>query len=430
MIRRIATFGVALLAAVICLHAAPARADVVPDPTEKVPGQMPTAAGVPPVVPATTPPDTAALAQQTPVIDLLTMGIGSLMWERHGHIALCVLYGDARDRCYNYGVGDFHHPLDMVWGFLRANGAFWVDKASPEDMLWIYKHTDRTIWHQPLPLTLEEKKKVIAKLEHDVLPEYSHYAYDHFWDNCTTRVRDILDNATGGRLSAMKEPTDGRTFRDLARAGFFGLDMPLGSRLPLLVTDLVMGRATDRVPTYYERMFLPQYLREAATTLWGVQPQILYERQGPPQDSNVPDGRWFLVLAIFVLTAPAWLTRLIGHFERTGLFLAILPYFLLGAALTAVAIVTPLAYLRWNEACLVLFPLDILLPFLSAPRRRRYARARLVMLVLLFVLWLVHIIKAPMLAPMLWPVIPMAVAGLWPPRPARVGHAGKTRNDD
>ena len=408
MIRRIAS-GLALLAAVLCLRAAPARADA--------PGETPPMMS----------PEAAKLAQQPPVIDLLTMGVGSLIWERHGHIALCVLYGDARDRCYNYGVGDFHNPIEMAWGFLRATGAFWVDKAPPEEMLWIYKHTDRTIWHQPLPLTPEEKQKVIDKLEYDVQPEHSHYAYDHFWDNCTTRVRDILDHATGGKLSAMKEPTDDRTFRDLARAGFYGMDMPLGDRIPLLTTDLGMGRATDRVPTYYERMFLPQYLREAASKLWGVQPQVLYQRQGPPQAQEGQSGRWLLALVILVLTAPAWLARLVGHFERTGLFVAIFPYFVLGGVLTMLAIVSPLPYIRWNEACIVLFPLDIILPFLSAPRRRSYARFRLVMLALTLVLWLVHIIKAPMLAPMLWPAIPMAVAGLWPPRPARVGKAGQSR---
>jgi hypothetical protein len=429
MTRRIATSWVALLTAVLAVAAVPtrARADVDAS-TVHPPSATPPTQTVPPVAPPTMSPEAARLAQQAPVIDLLTMGVGSLIWERHGHIALCVLYGDARDRCYNYGIGDFHSPLGMAWGFLRATGAFWVDKAPPEEMLWIYKHTDRTIWHQPLPLTPEEKQKVIDKLEYDVQPEHSHYAYDHFWDNCTTRVRDILDKATGGKLSAMNPTdasTDDRTFRDLARAGFFGVDMPLGSRLPLLATDLAMGRETDRVPTYYERMFLPQYLREAATKLWGVQPQVLYQRQGPPQDSDAPSGRWMLALVILGLTTPAWLARLVGYFERTGLFLAILPYFVLGGVLTGIAIVSPLPYLRWNEACLVLLPLDIVLPFLSAPRRRAYARGRLVMLAVIFALWLVHIIKAPMLAPMLWPAIPLAVAGLWPPRPARVGKAGQ-----
>src|SRR4051812_9839891 len=68
----------------------------------------------------------------SPQIDLVTMGIGSLIWERHGHIALCVTHHglaealrhaerpDPEDRCYNYGIGDFHHPLSMTWAFFRG----------------------------------------------------------------------------------------------------------------------------------------------------------------------------------------------------------------------------------------------------------------------------------------------------------------------
>ncbi|HEX4418629.1 MAG TPA: DUF4105 domain-containing protein [Kofleriaceae bacterium] len=377
--------------------------------------------------PSATPPD-PRLAQQLPIIDLVTIGIGSLLWERHGHIALCVLYGDQRDRCYNYGIGDFHDPLAMVWGFFRANGAFWVDKSPPEEMLWIYKHTDRTIWHQPLPLTAEQKAKVIAKLEHDILPENSHYAYDHFWDNCTTRVRDVIDDAIGGQLARMTETTDDRTYRDLAREGFYGMEMPGGSRVMLLATDLAMGRATDRVPTYHERMFLPQYLREAVTKLWGVEPKVIYERRGPPQDADSPSGRVVFALVILVLTSPAWISRLIGHLQRTGLVLAVLPYVLLGTILTGIAVISPLPYLRWNELCLVLFPFDIILLFLPAAKRVAYARGRLVMLAAIFLLSLINVFKQPLLAPLLWPVIPLAVAGLWPAPIARVGQAGETKS--
>ena len=49
------------------------------------------------------------------------MGVGSLIWERHGHIALCVRYQDPRQNaCYNYGIGDFHHPIGMATGFFRG----------------------------------------------------------------------------------------------------------------------------------------------------------------------------------------------------------------------------------------------------------------------------------------------------------------------
>ena len=80
-------------------------------------------------------------------------------------------------------------------------------------------------------------------------------------------MRGVLDDATGGSLRAMKDSGGDRTYRDLARDGFYGT-----SRGILLITDMFMGRVTDRVPSYWERMFLPDYMRDAATAL----------RQGPP----------------------------------------------------------------------------------------------------------------------------------------------------
>ena len=64
-------------------------------------------------------------------------------------------------------------------------------------MFAVYLYGDRTIWVQPLPLTDEQERKVITKLEYDIQEDHKHYAYDHFWDNCTTRVRDVLDVAIG-----------------------------------------------------------------------------------------------------------------------------------------------------------------------------------------------------------------------------------------
>jgi hypothetical protein len=365
-------------------------------------------------------PELARLAEERPVIELVTMGIGALIWERHGHIALCVHGdGDRRDRCYNYGIGDFRHPMKMTWGFFRGTGSFWVGKLGVEDMLSIYEYADRTIWVQPLPLTQAQKRAVIEKLEFDILEPNRYYAYDHFWDNCTTRVRDVIDAASGGQLKAMHESTDERTFRDLAREGFYG--MPI----PLLVTDVAMGRVTDRRPTYFERMFLPQYLREAVTTLWGIEPRVLYQRQGPPQDTDASSGRLWFALVILALTSPAWISRLVGRFQRTGLAVAVVPYVLLWAVLTFLAIISPLPYVRWNEICLVLFPFDLLLLTLPPARRRRYARGRLVMLAAIFVLWLVGLLRQPLLAPLLWPAIPLAVVALWRDPPGHIGEVGK-----
>jgi len=376
-----------------------------------------------------------------PGVKLVTMGVGSLIWERHGHIALCTCGdGGRRDACYNYGIGDFAKPLNMAWGFLRGENSFWVGKMNPVQMIAVYQLADRTVWVQDLPLTPAQEAKVVAKLELDILEENKHYSYDHFWDNCTTRVRDIIDDATGGELSKMTNLTDDRTFRDLAREGF------LGMRIPLLITDIGMSRITDRVPTYWERMFLPDYLREAVEAKWNIKPTVLYQRKGPPslkelekaladptlssteraklqaqfdELENMPSGRILFALLAVLLTAPAWLTRRWGKLERTGLAVAVAPAAFLGLVLWTLAVVSPLPYfMRWNEALLCLMPFDFLLLFLPLGLRRRFARGRVIMLGLVAALLLVNLFKAPIWPVWLWALIPNAVVGFWPARVA------------
>jgi hypothetical protein len=355
----------------------------------------------------------AVASHPKPVVTLVTMGIGSLIWERHGHIALCINYENPTDDvCYNYGIGDFQHAGKMAWGFFRGTNSFWVGEQNPREMLWVYHHADRTIWVQPLPLAKEEVAKVIYKLEDDVREENKYYSYDHFWDNCTTRVRDVLDNATGGSLRTMKETVPDRTYRDLARDGFYGT-----GRVPLLITDLFMGRVTDRNPSYWERMFLPDYMRDAAATRWGVKPIPIYERVGPPAPADGPSGRVILALLVLVLTAPAWATRLWGRFQRLGLAVPVVIASFFGTIVWFLAIISPLPYVRWNETGLILMPFDLLLLLLPTPKRKLYARGRVVMLVLVGLLMLINVIKAPLFSILLLPLIPAAVVGFWPTKP-------------
>jgi Domain of unknown function (DUF4105) len=431
MLGRMAPRAVALVVLLAAATTLSRAAGAQPGPDSPQPGQ-PGQPGQP-----------LAITDDHPKVELVTMGIGSLMWERHGHIAMCVTQNGLRaslvrpepgDGCYNYGIADFHHPINMAWGFFRGTHSFWVGKDLPENMLEIYRYFDRTIWVQPLPLDAAQKTKVITKLEDDILEDHRYYAYDHFEDNCTTRIRDIIDSVTDHALSKMTDMPGDKTFRDYARDGFYGM------KVPLLITDIAMGRSTDRVPTYWDRMFLPQYLREAVQTKWGIKPYLVYERKeclqnerdaaksgaqpddsciarGIPTAANPNSGRWILALVIIALTAPVWLSRRFGALQRTGLAVAVIPYWFLGTVLTLLAIISPLPYVHWNETILVWFPLDIAILFLSPERKVKYAKGRVVMLGLIAVLMLINVLHQPLWAPLLWPLIPMATVAFW--RPAK-----------
>ena len=104
-------------------------------------------------------------------------------------------------------------------------------------------------------------------------------------------------------------------------------------------------------------MFLPQYLREAVAKKWGITPIPIYERsecrdraratncieRGVDVPDDGPSGRVLFALVILALTAPVWVTRLWGRFQRTGLAVAIVPYVLLGTILTFLAVDQPAA---------------------------------------------------------------------------------------
>ena len=182
-------------------------------------------------------------------------------------------------------------------------------------------------------------------------------------------------------------------------------------RPPLPIPDLAMARKPDRVPTSYERMFLPEFMRAAATKLWHNEPIVLYARRGPPPEHDGPSGRFILALIVIGLTAPSWATRRWGRLQRTGLAIAVVPAAFLGLIFWTLAIISPLPYVRWNETCLILMPFDLLLLLLPVAARRIYARGRVAMLGLVAVLLLVGVLEQPLFSIWLWPLIPAAAVG-------------------
>src|SRR5688572_9107631 len=99
-----------------------------------------------------------ALAASAPAraatrVELYTMGVGDVVFERFGHAALCVIRDeDPAGRCYNYGTTDFARPKQLVWDFIRGRARFHVSVHTPGGMVATYRARRRSVWRQPLPL--------------------------------------------------------------------------------------------------------------------------------------------------------------------------------------------------------------------------------------------------------------------------------------
>jgi hypothetical protein len=342
----------------------------------------------------------------TPVIQLLTFGRGAVIFEKFGHTAMCIDYQEpGRETiCFNYGVTNFDmDPVDLTWAFIRGRQKFWVEPVGMGAMVAFYRGEDRTIEVQSLPLPPEQARLIEKRLIDDVSKPDYYYFYDHFADNCTTRLRDMIDEASGGKLREGSGATYPYTYRQLGRSGM--------AEFPVLISfgDFAVGRALDRDITRWDAMFHPFVLRDEVTKKLGAAPVVLYERRQPPIPSDGPTGRGWALFIGFLFALPLLVSRVIGRFERAAVAVAAVPLALMGIIIWTAAIVSTIPGLRWNEALFLYVPFDIAYPFLGEERRRQYARVRLAMVVVASFLCAVGLFLQPLWVPI---VIGFALHGL------------------
>ncbi|MGQ0765676.1 MAG: lipoprotein N-acyltransferase Lnb domain-containing protein [Gemmatimonadota bacterium] len=188
---------------------------------------------------------------------VMTMGRGDPVWAKFGHNALGIRdRSRGTDVVYNWGTFSFSES-DFLPRFLRGHMRYWVERDDAAQTVGAYQQLNRSVWIQELNLTAGQRLEIRNAVDLNVLPENRYYRYDYFGDNCSTRVRDVLDRLLRGQLGRQfGEPGSGRSFRDEARR--------LTSDAPLLYTgiDIGLGSPADREMTRWEHMFLPAVLQE------------------------------------------------------------------------------------------------------------------------------------------------------------------------
>lgn len=184
-------------------------------------------------------------------ISLLTFGPGDDIPAWFGHSALVVEDRERHHaRVYNYGMFDF--GSDMLVKFATGRLVFWVGQASLRATLRHYERANRSIRLQVLNLPPAQRMEVAEFLAWNVRPENRDYLYDHYFDNCATRIRDVIDDAVDGQLAAATAARDPLTLREHTRRH--------AQHSPYIdfVMMLWMNDSIDEPIRRWDAMFLPE----------------------------------------------------------------------------------------------------------------------------------------------------------------------------
>ena len=184
-------------------------------------------------------------------ISVLTIGPGNNLNDAFGHsgIRLKTSYSDI---VYDFGRYNFEAP-NFYLNFARGKLNYLQGKANYNNLVNFYKQQNRSIKEQILNLSAEEKQSVYTFLETNYAKNQGAYLYDFFYDNCATKIRDVIENATNGNIDyQLPDNYEDKTFRTLIQ------DELHPNAWGSLGIDIALGAIIDRTATPREHMFLPK----------------------------------------------------------------------------------------------------------------------------------------------------------------------------
>ncbi|SOE19552.1 protein of unknown function [Spirosomataceae bacterium TFI 002] len=201
------------------------------------------------------------LSEQTQV-SLLTISAGEELYSTFGHSAIRINDPiNGIDENYNYGSFDFDAEGFYI-KFLRGTLPYEISsyEFSREFQYWTsLEYQGRGVIQQVLNLNQEQKQKVYELLEENLKPENKQYQYKFFFDNCSTRLKDILQSACGDSLSFNPSIHPDSTYRQWIDK-YAKENNKLWSDFAM---DIAIGVPSDDTTGWEGAMFLPYNLMDA-----------------------------------------------------------------------------------------------------------------------------------------------------------------------
>ncbi len=232
-------------------------------------------------------------------ISLLTCTPGEELYSTFGHSAIRVVNSsNGTDIIFNYGTFDFYDPA-FYQKFIKGKLLYFVSVNQLHEFLAEYEYYKRGVTEQVLHLSCDEKQRFIAALYENAKEENKYYRYDFNYDNCTTRLRDMLEKITGNPLQTTNIlPSENTTFRHLIH-DYLHKGRQYWSKLGI---DILLGSPLDKKINNREAMFLPDYLMMAFdSAVHNDQPLVASKKEMLPAGASAKKQSVFTPFVVFGL---------------------------------------------------------------------------------------------------------------------------------
>ena len=219
-------------------------------------------------------------------VSILTGSPGADLYSAWGHTAIRVFDPGQTppvDWTYNYGTFEFGEGFYLR--FMRGELNYRLAKSPFSSLQREYMHFERAILEQPLALSPDDARELVAYLEWNYLPENRVYAYKFFEDNCSSRVLTVMQAVFGDRWDSgcADDAALGVTYREALRPYMHG-DAWIETGI-----DFILGPRADRLMPPCGSSFLPDGLMQQ------LQSATLDDRHvaGPAEELLPPQRSWF-----------------------------------------------------------------------------------------------------------------------------------------
>jgi len=255
--------------------------------------------------------------------ELLTCSPGPEVYSLYGHTGLRVTDGRGMDVVFNYGVFDFRKP-HFIWNFLLGKTDYMVAAIPYEYFLVEYRERGSSVTSQHLNLTAEESTRLWNALVENAKPQNCEYRYNFLLNNCTSKVRDMIENAIDGEVK-YKE-AEKMTYRDCLHVyteghpwAEVGDDMLLGASVDTVLSDRMSAFLPERLMAFYDQAVVYDKEGNSRPLLQG-ETTVLLPKRVVPREPEFPLTPWqailcFAGISLLVFACEIAFKRMIWGFD-------------------------------------------------------------------------------------------------------------------